>query len=349
VPGSPGITRRGIEVLLWVAESQVASDYQEYLEQRHWGFDAPEQLVFRMVARATGEKPVSRAKVVRGNDNEVYLVATGAGADYVVRIRRSGEVGFAAEAWAIEECRKAGVPVAQVHLVGWEEHDGEQLEFMVQSRLPGRPLDEVGPELSEREWGEILLQAGQVLGKVHSVGVGGFYHRDPDGNWDFADWQGIMDSTVRDRSREEEWILGAGFAEEEFSQMIRLIERYREEFDCQQPVLCHGDFLPEHILVNDDLQICGVVDFGMYQGNHPIQDLAVIAMAETKMDLTKVLAGHPQRGRLSDRFEVRLHLHRLTLEMGFLAHHLRIQHYPEIESNRRSLRSTFDHLRDLGL
>jgi hypothetical protein len=48
---------------------------------------------------------------------------------------------------------------------------------------------------------------------------------------------------------------------------------------------------------------------------------------------------------VADRFQLRLYLHKLTLDMGFLAHHVRIGHYAEIPENSRSLRETLECLR----
>ena len=56
------------------------------------------------------------------------------------------------------------------------------------------------------------------------------------------------------------------------------LKHYGAHFGCDQPVLCHGDYLPEHVFVDADLNVTGVIDFGLYQGEHPIFDLAVMAM-----------------------------------------------------------------------
>ncbi len=320
-------------------------DYAEYLERKHAAFQTPEAVVFEVVARATGEKPVSRTKLTRGNDSEVYIVATASGTDYVARIQRAGEIELQSEAALIEEARKAGAPAPRVDLASVLEHEGEQLEFMVQARVPGRPLSEVEARLSEDDWVRISRDVGEVLGRIHSVRVGGFYMRHADGSWDFPDWQPLMASTLRGRTSDEKWILAAGFNGDEFAQMMRLIERYATEFGCPEPVLCHADFLPDHIFVDDELRVSGVIDFGMAQGGPTIHDFATLAMVKTGLTPERVLAGYPESEDLRDRFDLRLHLHRLTLEMGFLAHHMRIKHYPEIRENTRGLRETFAWLR----
>jgi len=182
----------------------MSDHYHQYLERKHAGFQTPEDLVFRWVSKATGRRPVSRQKLVRGNDNEVYQVATTTGEEYVIRIRRCEAAELETEAWVIEQYRRAGVPVPVVHLVDREEYGGSTLEFMVQTRVPGRPLSQLDRRTTQQEWVGLCRQAGEVLGKMHSVEVGGFYHLNSGGKWDFADWQEVMDSTVSGRGDERE-------------------------------------------------------------------------------------------------------------------------------------------------
>ena len=82
--------------------------------------------------------------------------------------------------------------------------------------------------------------------------------------------------------------------------MLRLLERYRDDSACPQPILCHGDFLREHIFVDDDLRIRGVIDFGNYRGDHPIHDFAVLSIEDTGLEISRVLEGYPESLFLSD-------------------------------------------------
>jgi aminoglycoside phosphotransferase (APT) family kinase protein len=211
-------------------------------------------------------------------------------------------------------------------------------------KAAGQPLSKVADGLSAEEWCRVGRSAGETLGKAHTVRAGGFYQRHPDGRWDFPDWRSLMDSTVHDRAADGEWIRQAGFSDGELAYMIRMIEVYRDEFNCPDPILCHGDFLPEHIFVDEALRVTALIDFGMCQGAHPIHDFTTLAMSDTGLTPELVLAGYPRRAWVPDRFQLRLHLHKLTLGMGFLAHHVRIEHYAEIPANARSLRETLEHL-----
>ncbi len=91
-----------------------------------------------------------------------------------------------------------------------------------------------------------------------------------------------------------------------------------------------------------------VVDFGDYCGDHPIRDLSN-AEGDDAMDLVGLLRGYPGEWVQAEGFRDRLHLHRLMLEMGYLAHHLRQRpDHPAVAFHVRGLRSTLKWLLSRG-
>ena len=286
----------------------------------------PKAVVFNLVKRAVESDPVEIEGAARGYDNEVYFVKTIDGNVFVVRVKRFGEVSFRQEAWAMERCRETGVPVPKIFLVDEVSFGGRRMEVMVQSKVLGKSLSEIQKRLSKEEFIEILRRVGEVLGRIHSVKVYGFWRRLDSGRWSLVGWERYMRSIIRDRSSERRYILSAGFSQEDFDFMIDMLWKYREEFPCDQPVLCHGDLLPEHIFVNveEDFEITGVIDFGEFQGAPNIHDFDVLSFECPTFDLLPLLEGYPYRECLNDDFEMRLNLHKLALLMGYLAHHMKI-------------------------
>ncbi len=329
-----------------VYKEQLDDAYQDYVEQRHAQFNTPEAVLCAMVRRATGQTLERRRKLVRGM-NEAYLVDTGAD-EFFVKIRREGGSDVASEAWAVAQARGAGVRAPEVLLVGTEEHGGERLEFMVQRAAVGRSLTEVLPELSEEARATVWRNAGAELAKLHTVAVGGFCQRSRDGQWDFPDWRAVMASVRHDRGSEKELLLQAGFTGSEFAEMMRLIEVYRDQFDCPQPALCHGDYLSEHILVDEALRVTAVIDFGDFQGGHPVHDFAIMSH-EGETGIGQMAEGYSDKTMFADRFQERLHLHRLTLELGYLAYFTQMEDFPEEALNTRGVRKTLEWLRGQGL
>ncbi len=124
----------------------MSDGYAAYAAQYHSVRQTPEPMLDRMVERATGSRPAVKQRLTDAS-NEVYLVATAAGAEYLLKVNWCQRGDSAQEHWAMERGRAAGVPVPAVLLVDVE---GGR-EFMVQTRAPGRMLSSCLAGLSESE------------------------------------------------------------------------------------------------------------------------------------------------------------------------------------------------------
>lgn len=317
----------------------------DFLQKRHESFATPENIVFDLVQKATGTEPVSREKIVRGYDNEVYLVRTSQDREFIVRIRRHGEVEFRQEAWAMEQCKKAGVPVPEIFMVGNVPIQNETLEVMILGKLSGQSLAALREKIEEKELRKILVEAGQILKKIHSIKVGGFYQRHEEEIWDFPDWDSVMNSSIRGRSAEKDFIISGGFSEEDFTFMIETMEKHKRQFPCKEPVLNHGDYLPEHIFVGPDMKISGIIDFGMFQGAPRIHDIAYLNFEEPNLDLKAIKEGYGGREIFGESFDLQLNMYKLMLQIGHLAHNVKIGNTIQAKTISSELRKTLAFLR----
>lgn len=313
-------------------------------------FKTSQATVFKLVRDATAEIAAKRVKVERGSANEVYVVTTHEENDYIVRIRHYGEVPFAQEAWALEQARQVGAPVARVHKVGDWVIDGLPRDIMVQDRLPGTPLDETLASLSPEQQAEVFRQTGAALAKIHRIPVGGFYRRHAGGSWDFYDWDSLMESAIRDRTAETLALVRAGLPHEEVSAGLGLLQSYRANFSCEQPVLCHGDFHPAHLLADTSGNLTGIVDFGDFQGSHPIHDIAYLTLVypATPLDALKEGYGSPAWWD-EETFPLHLLLHRNMLILGYLHYYLEENYIEEARAMAAALRKTIADAAALGL
>jgi aminoglycoside phosphotransferase (APT) family kinase protein len=318
-----------------------------FMRQRHDRFETPEETVFGLVRDATGKTPQWRRKIVAGNANEVYRVATDDGESVFVRVRHFGEHSLEQEEWAMEQARRAGVPIPAVHAVATLRLVGEELEAMVLAEAEGSPLSSLIGRLDKRDLTTALGGAGATLRALHSVRAEGFYHRHKDGRWDFPDWPSIAASMVEGRSGERDEIRAAGFGKRDIEFMLAMLARYGEEFPCSQPVLCHGDYVPDHIFVGDDLRVSAVIDFGMFQGGAPIIDFTH-DVAHPGFYIDYLREGYGGVWATSHTFEQELALSSLNNQIGHLAHNLRIGNAAEAARVRDALAETVATLRRLG-
>lgn len=317
----------------------------EFIKKRHEGFSTPEAKVFELVSKSSGMQPTSRKKIVKGDDNEVYRISTQQGKNFIVRIKHFGSTSFEQEAWAMEQCRNIGVPVADIFALDRITLPDGERDVMVCSEVPGKSLDILETELKPEDWDQVVEEAGRTLRRIHSIKVGGFYHRQADGTWDFPTWERLLASTAKDRSSERQLILSAGFSSQQFDFMIETIKKYAKEFPCNQPVLCPSDYWEEHVFATPDLKISGVIDFGESQGGPPVTDFA---QGEQKdwFNTNHFKKGYDDPDLFDERFARRLEMQRLTTGIGYLAHHLRINHTDEIPGNIRALRRSLNFLQN---
>lgn len=291
----------------------------EMMRQRHAAYTTPDPIICGLVNRATGQQGVTAQQIMRGYYNEVYVVTTDRGQDFVVRIRRYGETGFTQEAWALAQCRATGVPVPDVLLVDKIREAAWAGEVMVQQRIQGFPLRDLLPVLATTERARVIAQAGEALGRIHQVQVDGFYRLNSNWQWDFPTWEALMDSYVTDRTADVPLLHACGFKAFETETMLRMIEEYRQNWPCAHPVLCHGVFHADHILISDSHELAGVIDFGEFHGGAPIADVAFLNMKCPAINLDWLADGYGRTGLFDETFAVHLALAKVGLQIGELA------------------------------
>ncbi len=317
-----------------------------FLQERHKKFNTPQNIIFDIVKKSTNTSPIETEKIIAGYDSEIYSIKTKENIEFIIRINRFGEVGFQNEAWAMNKCRKVGVPVPEIFFNDNLKIENEFLEVMLISKLKGNPLKEKLKSLKKRELDKILFQAGEILSRINSIKVNGFYRRHKNGSWDFSNWDEMMKSTLKDRILEKEFILKHNFNENDFFNMLEMIEYYKDNFSCKQPVLCHGDYLPEHIFITKNNEISGIIDFGMIEGNASIHDIAFLNFQYSKLNIEPLKEGYKDKSLFDNNFDIRLNLHKLMLQIGHLAHSTKTGDIQGANFIAEKLRKTFEYLKN---
>lgn len=239
-------------------------DEDRWKAQLHAQWITPDAIVDEFVQRACGSPVRTRSRIVGGEGNEVWRIATEAGGDLIVRI--SHWTDFTAEQWATEQARDARVPVPEILLVDHRVRVGDrQLAIWIHRTIHGQPLDRVQNTGTLRR---LTAQAGELLARIHTVQLVGHESLD-------AHEHGVVPSFLADLRWDDhaaDAALRNGVSRAELADARRLLETHASLW-ASPPRLLHGDWLAEHVLVRDDA-VVGIIDFGNTRVGDPAFDLA---------------------------------------------------------------------------
>lgn len=146
----------------------------------------------------------------------------------------------------------------------------------------------------------------------------------------------------RDRTAERPQLLAAGLRADEIDAIFSITLAGDPPLD-HQPVLCHGDLGQDHIFVDANLTLTGVIDFGEFQGGLPIVDFARLSLGCSPEELAWVQEGYTNQALLADNFAQRLRQIRLNFLSGSLAHCVRIADHEEVVIVVATIRDMLQH------
>ncbi|WUF26826.1 aminoglycoside phosphotransferase family protein [Kribbella sp. NBC_00482] len=225
----------------------------------------PRTIIDSVVRSVCGRDVVRLVPLAGGGMNETYRVELAGEGAVVVRIARQDVPWFIDEAYLMTQARAAGAPTAEVLGLEHLDHDGELLSFSVQQFLPGRSLDELIGEVPAAELERLVVDAGEMLARVHSVVLDdqrAIRHelRLPDER-EVARVAGIVKETV-DPAAAAIVVRGADFL------------RHEVTTRAAPPLsLVHGDFCPKNLLIHDG-SVVGFIDWEFAGRTSPAYDFA---------------------------------------------------------------------------
>ncbi|TCC07448.1 phosphotransferase family protein [Kribbella soli] len=225
----------------------------------------PRSIIDSVVRSVCGRDVEGLVPLAGGGMNETYRVELAGDGAVVVRIARQDVPWFVDEAYLMTQARAVGVPTAEVLGLEHLEHDGELLSFSIQEFLPGRSLDTLIAELSAAELERVVLDAAEILARVHSVVL--------------DDQRGIRHELRLPEEREVARV--AGIVGDTLSPAAAaVVERgadflYREVTTRATPPvsLVHGDFCPKNLLIHDG-SVAGFIDWEFAGRTAPSYDFA---------------------------------------------------------------------------
>ncbi len=244
----------------------------ERLERIHAEFQTPEKTVAGFVTDEAGLHYQSREKIVAGEANEVYRIKADEG-DYTLRIAQRGEGDFAMEKWAKETCANVGIPVTKTVKIDSLKTDKGLAQVSLEEFIPGK-IPDIWNE-PEESWLPVFKEAGELLGKMHSIKVDGFGSLDANGKGQYPD---VRTYIKKDKIEHKDSFLAIaerhGIPKHLITNAIDELDKLSGKYNSTQAYFNHGDFAHKHFVVNRDGHIKAVLDFGCSEGADPVKAFA---------------------------------------------------------------------------
>src|SRR5262245_53645798 len=284
--------------------------YTKHLANLHAKQTIPAEVLNDILREVSPEPVLSKQRVIAGEANEVYIVSFADGLRVIARISRDGDKDFTQEQWAIRECGLRGVPVPDVLGVWHRPTHGQSLAICIQRKIEGVLLPNVDlPHLVLRQ---IVVQAGELLSRIHAVQVKGFGYINAKGEGEFLTHQGEIDAFVKMEPEFHALAQRLGLSSRTMSRALRLVIDAEQLLQSVDPCLTHNDFCAKHVLVADGT-VSGIIDFGEVAGSEPLSDFVRWDYYDTaRFPLEWLQEGYTNKQVFGTSFTQRLHVKRIA-------------------------------------
>ena len=211
-----------------------------------------------------------------------------------------------------------GVPAPEILLVDAdvpidETGDG-RVAVWIHRTIHGQPL---GTLQDEQMAQRLTADAGELLARIHSVSTSGNGWIDAQGRGQAGNFSAYLawDDRAADAA------LANGISRAHVDQAARLLETHRQIWT--PPRLLHGDWLPEHVLVEGDT-VAGIIDFGNTRSGDPAYDIAYwqFFWDADLYPTSALLDGYRRASDTGQLLDARVHLCRLSLSMRALSYYM---------------------------
>lgn len=291
----------------------------DFLTELHASFEAPRAVVVDLIERATHSSVHELRRLTVGDENEVYQARLSGRSAVYARIRRPGEGTFEFEIWAMGQASSAGVPVPDVLAVDEIVTEVGPRSVMLVAEAPGRQLAELLPALSGPQRDRVLTNVGRVLAVLHTVTTPSVGRPDLHGGW--PDAHETRQAFIDERRGQRLHLVTAGLTAAEVQTAVDQIGRSPDTPATADPVLCHGDLHTSHIFVDDDHEVRGIIDWGLWHGGSTIDELGAISMLHQPCDVDAIFAGYGMNRDEHPTLRRRLALSVINQAIGHIAWH----------------------------
>ena len=250
-------------------------EYNRYLRSLHSKKQTPEEIIRSIVKEGTGKAFVSKRKIMAGEVNEVYEVYLSDGTSVILRISPKSSNDFQKEQWAINECKKIGVPVPNIILIKNQMIDSKEHGFCLMEKVEGDTLERGKlnfDDLTFEEKKNYIHQAGEILSKIHSIATTGWGWIIKD-KGEYKSSRGLFENWISKKESYETIAREENIEAGVIKKANRLVEIFEQRYKSKSPCLNHADFAHKHFMVKGG-KIVAILDWGSARSDLPIYDFA---------------------------------------------------------------------------
>ncbi len=317
-------------------DKETTSEYRAFLTAKHKRlFNAPDSIIQAAIHKATGSTIITKNRLIKGESNEVHAIKTETGQEVVIRIHHQGDSAFESERWAIEQCRKVGVPVPDVLFVGDFDDNGKPLSICVESKIPGVSMGQLPTDSTTIP--DLLREAGKILSKIHSIGIRGFGDLNKDGEGKDTSMAGVFMNEYFDQDALLSHTHDLEIDPALLSQALEILKAGADKYKGLPSQLTHNDFAPKHLLTMDN-KITGVLDFENVGGGDPVRDFArwKFFFPET-FPIKHLMEGYENSDLFGADYEERFNLWKLQVGLSGLRYYAEEQNPVGIKLSKNRL------------
>lgn len=303
------------------------TEYEKYMEEAHNRISLPDEILAKAVEDAVGSPIVKRSKILKGEANQVFDVTVKNGHKVIVRVSKSDSRQFLQEKWAIEECEKVGVPIPEILLIKHLKTSEGYYSVCIQKKIDGDTLERGGIDMdamAEIDLRNLIMQAGEILSKIHNVKTKGFGRIDVEGKGSLKNFEELVTEAVMKKDSCLKLAAKLDIDLKVMREIINLVSTRAKDYRDLVPVLNHGDYGPKHLMIKDN-KIVGVLDFGEVRSDCAIYDFAWwhswfndISWGRNGKLFEWLKEGYPDKSIFNSDFDLILHLIEVNLALGSL-------------------------------
>lgn len=321
--------------------------YKDYLTTLHAKFVTPDEVIHQVIKEATGLGVKNKRRIIAGEASEVYDIELDNGLYVILRISRGQFDQYEQERWVFQQCQRiGGIPVPEILLIKHIPLQEDILSLCVQKKLPGETLErgniDFGKFTTERKR-KIINRVGEILSRIHTIVPDGFGYLQGNGKGTFPTFSKLMSEHVRDEDKYLKIAQAVEIPNKDMEKIFRVLREKAEGAPDLEPVVCHNDYNPKHIMIDDSDNITGIIDWGEMEGNSPLDDFANWDYwFNDSLPIEWLQEGYSNKSIFHDAYEETIHWFRLNNGLGVIDWYYRQGYFPGVEKAKRELQ------KDLG-